>query len=241
MTEPLSINQKPQVFKGYVQAQGGFASAGADKIALFGVTGGVEARKKGFHAGAEVGAGTMFQAKAEIGKEFSIGKNMGLDLSGKAEYRQSLLGKNIENENYSSTTDVTLKLENEQDVNYHYEAPVSITSKWASRETRYAGSAKLKYQKGNVNIGVGVEGGYRANNAPDTNYNVIINEKISVSKDGETKTYDIPTQISSNKNRHMSGAYITPTVSAEVKAGKHISFTANADMYQGQAGIRYTF
>ena len=241
MTEPLSINQKPQVFKGYVQAQGGFASAGADKIALFGVTGGVEARKKGFHAGAEVGVGTMFQAKAEIGKEFSIGKNMGLDLSGKAEYKQSLLGTSSEIYEYSSNNDVAVMLENGQNVNYSLSTPAIAANIWTPGETRFAGSAKLKYEKKNVNIGVGVEGGYRANNAPNTKLNFSSNQTINVSKDGETKTYDYSTQATIGKNKHMSGAYITPTVSAEVKAGKHISFTANADMYQGQAGIKYTF
>ena len=44
-------------------------------------------------------------------------------------------------------------------------------------------------------------------------------------------------------NLNQKNGYITPTVSAEVNLGKKsgFSFVANADLYQGQAGIRYTF
>jgi len=40
-----------------------------------------------------------------------------------------------------------------------------------------------------------------------------------------------------------SGAYVTPKVSAELNLGKnsHWALTANADRFQGNAGIKYTF
>ena len=82
-------------------------------------------------------------------------------------------------------------------------------------------------KKGNIKLGV--EGGYRRNmepNSSSTVYGTMGNKSF--------------VQFTVN-NGNESGMYITPKVEGEFKATKHLSFVADADLKQGNAGIRLTF
>ena len=88
MTQPIT-NTTPVKANAYVQVEGGVNNYTNARGLNLGATLGGEINKGGTYANAEVGYGTTFKARAEVGHEFNIGKNMGLDLSANAEYKKS--------------------------------------------------------------------------------------------------------------------------------------------------------
>ena len=175
---------------------------------------GGEISYKGSFARAEVGAGTALSGKIELGHSFDIGRNMGLELSGKAQANMNLIKNKLK---FSSTA-----------VNNNLTSGVEVNQKYNTGETRLAGAAKLTFGSTKAKFGVGVEAGSRNNISPDMNYNL-------TAIAGPTQN----TMQASVKNKPEF--YATPTVSADVKISKNLSFNANADLHQAQAGIRWNF
>lgn len=175
---------------------------------------GGEISYKGSFARAEVGAGTALSGKIELGHTFDIGRNMGLELSGKAQANMNLIKSD-----YSA--DVVV-------VDNNSVTGAGIEQKWRPGETRLAGATKLTFGSTKAKFGVGIEAGSRKSLRPDMNYDL-------TAKAGATEF----TMQGSIKNK--SQFYATPTLSADVKISKNLSFNANADLNQAQAGIRWNF
>lgn len=215
MTEPITTNvSTPVKAKGYVQAEGGIYRANdINYYANLGITLGGRVSKGSTFANAEVGYGTAFRAKAEVGHEFKLNKNgnMGLELAGNAEY-----------------------LRNGQKSEYLSEVTIEKSGKYTSKSSWQDGYKKagvsgmfnFKGKKGNVKVGL--EAGYSRNNAPDIN---------------ETYTINSNHIRHETLKNHESGFYATPKVSAELNIGKKGDWSAiaDADMHRGNVGIRYTF
>lgn len=224
-----------------------------------GIALGGEIRENNTYVKAAAGYGTAFGASIEVGHEFSLDKNISLDLSGKAEY----LGKSSKtkyDEKYDDCSGVynqkTQSSSNEspfkdidsmsdEDIAKYFpdmsrEEVSDLINKYSS-PSRYNGefvvpyidnvgifdtqyshdgykkagaSAMLGYNHKNGNIKLGVEGGYIENNAPE---------------------------MATGYSYKESGMYITPKLSADITLNKNWAITAEADKYQGKAGIKYTF
>ena len=225
MTGEITERRAGVQVSGYAQANGGIIKNPADeKYANIGAALGGEINYKGTYLKAEAGAGTALTGKLELGHEFDLSKNMGLDISAKATANKTLKSsKLMSNFNYN--------------VNGILGEMSSVTT-WHPGDVRVGLQPELTFKSKNdkFKFGVGVEGGWRKSTSPDIEHNYLLEYKPETGSPvnlNDTVKYDL----------NKSGAYITPTVSAEVKLGKigDFSLVANADMYQGQAGIRYTF
>ena len=175
---------------------------------------GGEISYKGSFARAEVGAGTALSGKIELGHSFDIGRNMGLELSGKAQANMNLIKSDYSASVYAGDNNLS--------------SGAGIKQKWRPGETRLAGAAKLTFGSAKAKFGVGLEAGARKSLRPDMNYDLTAIANATES-----------TMQGSIKNK--SQFYATPTVSADVKISKNLSFNANADLHQAQAGIRWNF
>lgn len=222
MTPP--IQNKPVITaKGYAQANAGVIKNAADEVySNLGATIGGEVNYKNTYLRGEAGAGTALTGKLEIGHEFDIGKNMGLDLSAKGQYTRS---------NSTSSLHAIFDYTESGETNgvpYTKQELRTANVNWNAGETRLGAQAELTFKSKNAKFGVGLEGGLRHSTSPDIDINF-------ANGNG--------TPVSVKKDLNKQTGYITPTLSAEVQLGKksNFSFVANADMYQGQAGIRYTF
>ena len=228
MADP--ITNKVQV-TGYAGAQAGVVNTPSSQVSQFnpgqvrffnptdtymnaGAVLGGEISYKGSFARAEVGAGTALSGKIELGHSFDIGRNMGLELSGKAQANMNLIKSDYSASVYAGDNNLA--------------SGVGIKQKWRPGETRLAGAAKLTFGSTKAKFGVGIEAGSRKSLRPDMNYDL-------TAKAGATES----TMQGSIKNK--SQFYATPTVSADVKISKNLSFNANADLHQAQAGIRWNF
>lgn len=225
MTGEITERRAGVQVSGYAQANVGIIKNLADeKYANIGAALGGEINYKGTYLKAEAGAGTALTGKFELGHEFDLGKNMGLDISAKATANKTLKSsKLMSNFNYN--------------VNGILGEMSSVTT-WHPGEVRVGLQPELTFKSKNdkFKFGVGVEGGWRKSTSPDIEQNYSLEYKREA---GSSVNLNHTLKMDLNK----SCAYITPTVSAEVKLGKKGDFllVANADMYQGQAGIRYTF
>ena len=222
-----NLQQSPKTpVKGYVQ--GSFNVANMPKAPVLGDVGvkaGIQVEKKGFHAGAEAGIGfNLMQAKAEVGHKFDLNNKWDLDLTGKAEYKtQYGSPKNWLNLSYD------VQYGDAPSQNYQ----VNETWEWNHNEIRLGAKAEANYTTGNFKLGAGIEGGYRANSLYDINSHLQVEHEANGENQVVEAGYNLPLK--------SKGAYITPTVSAEFNAGKGISFVAKGDIYQGEAGVRFTF
>jgi hypothetical protein len=201
----------------YVQANGGQIKDVGDNL---GVVIGTELTKGNSHLEAEAGVGTNYTAKLEAGHTFDIGKNMGLDLSLNT---QGAIAAN--KTRVSMTTNVEIP-EREEPISAHFD------DKYRRMSFRGGAKAQLQFQPSkNFTLKVGGEAGYKKSDGYRAEQNTVLD--LSTGEHIEmTQNY---------KHEAKDGWYATPTVDAELKAGKHLSFTGNADAYQGNIGVRYTF
>lgn len=97
----------------------------------------------------------------------------------------------------------------------HFESKTT----WKDGALKAGVGADFEYSKGKLKLSGGLEGGYRAAN-PDLK--VVVQDCI----------YEQKTE---------RGAYVTPRVAAEYKLNNGFSINANADAFEGNVGVRYTF
>ena len=178
--------------------------------------------KSGTFAKAEVGYGTAFKARAEVGHEFNIGKNMGLELSANAAYTKA-----TEKSSYNATT--TFTADNQVQT-------MSMINKWYDGFQKAGGALMMTFNGKRGNVKAGVEVGSYSNKAPNiaTDYHAAVMDDRGNS--GTLIYHD-------EYKGHRNGAYVTPRVSAELNLGQkgNWSFVANADKFGGNAGVRFTF
>ena len=242
MTEPVS---KKIQLSGYTGIQAGLIRNSAKENFLnTGVILGGEASYKGAFARAQVMGGTTVGAEAQIGYEFDLGKNMGLELSAKTQ-----MYKNMVNDLGSTTSKLNSNYQNEHTIINQNGQATTIsqyfdndnTSSWKHGMQQSGLKAQLNFGSNNARFGVGVEAGTRSSLRPNISCSSNINSTIEV-KEGN-KTIDIQNYAETASVKIDNGVegYVTPTLTANVNLGKGFSFNANADLYQGQAGIRYNF
>lgn len=219
MTQPI-VNTQPKeqprvTYNAGLQA--GVKEYGADKIALFGATGGAKVEYKGFHAGADVSVGTALGANLEVGKEFDINKNWGLDLSANASHTVSMLGK--------SQIHIKHDIQGVENTPYaHAEWRPGVTSAGVKAMANYTSN------NGKFNFGVGVSGQYVKNNAADALLSTRYETEPGV------------TQIRTNAIKaHKEGVVVSPEVQFGYKINDKLALGLNADALGGSAGISYTF
>ena len=199
-------------------------SAKNDTYLNVGAVLGGEANYKGTFARAEVGLGTALNGKVELGHEFGIGKNMGLELSAKAQTSRSLVDKNI--------ASVIAQTAYNSD-NFNVEQKTVSKKEWHSGMDRLGAGVKLTFGSKKAKFGVGFESGIAKGTAPDKNLSAL--SLIYLDQ-------DIVAEAKPNIRIHNKASYYgTPTVSADIKLSKNLSFNANADLNQAQAGIRWNF
>lgn len=206
----------------YVQVEGGVNNYTNTMQANLGAALGGEISKGGTFAKAEVGCGTAFKAKTEVGHEFNIGKNMGLELSANAVYAKSNT-QNSYNTKFAIATDKQTQT-------------MSMSKKWHDGYKKAGGALMMTFTGKKGNVKAGVEVGAYTNNAPDisTSYNATVKNE-----NGNNQNYTLHHELKA----HHSGMYATPKVSAELNLGKtnNWSLVANADRFGGNAGVRFKF
>lgn len=219
MTQPIITAQPKEQPKVTYNAglQAGVKAYGVDKIPLLGANAGANVEYKGFHAGAELTAGTALSLNTEIGKEFDINKNCGLDLSANASHTMSTLGK--------SQTKITPQIDGIEDL-------PSTKAEWRPGVTTTGVKAMGKFtsNNGRLNFGVGVSGQYVKNNASDALLSTCFEAAPGV------------TRIRTNAIKsHKEGVVVSPEFQAGYKINEKLSLGLNANVLGGSAGISYTF
>lgn len=225
MTQPIT-NTTPVKTNAYVQVEGGKNNYVNDQELSLGATLGGQIQKGGTYANAEVGYGTTFKAKAEVGHEFNIGNNMGLELSGNAEYKKSTMPTVL----HSSLTVGRNSIEG--------------VDKWHNGLKKAGISLMMTFQGKKGNVKVGAEVGTYSNSAPNISKNYTINDDTTQIVDGnETIIRESHTADISYNGKKSGENYVTPKISAELNLDKkgHWSAVANANLFGGNAGIKYTF
>lgn len=223
MTQP--ITNTPVKANAYVQVEGGVNNYTNTRKLNLGATLGGQIKKGSTYANAEVGYGTAFKAKAEVGHEFNIGKNTGLDLSANAEYKKSTLSSSYTT---SFRTDNTMVLD---------------SNKWHDGLKKAGASLMMAFHGKKGNVKVGAEVGTYANSAPNITRNYTISEDKKLTVNNKETIIRETHNAEFSYNGKNSGGYITPKISAELNLGKkgNWSAVANANAFGGNAGIRYTF
>lgn len=234
MSTPEIKASTPLKKEAYAQIQAGAYSPTAGKAKLnVGALLGGEISKNGTYANAEVGLGSSFSASVKVGHEFNIGKNMGLELSANGEYLRN---------NFESTFKSHMEINSP---NWQEQAGLKTT--WHDGYKKAGAGLSLNFNGEKGNIKIGVEGGYSTNNTPQITHQYDAQKTQNATI--QTTAQDVNITSVQNKtvkmsyNGHQAGAYITPTISAELNLGKsgHWSAVMDADRFQGNAGIRYTF
>ena len=201
-----------------------------------GVKGGLQVEKKSFHAGGEVGVSpSLFQVRTEVGHKFRLNDNMNIDLVGLADYKSELGNRNRINLTY--VTEFEDK-KNQQlfESNNTYKAAWNndVITLGAKAEAQYGTNIFKNQEYPKLNVGLGVEGGYRTTTKGDISFTSNVKHTAN---DGTMISDNFENTI----KRETRGGYITPTASIELAASKNFSFVAKGDLYQGDFGIRYTF
>ena len=246
MTNPVSKSNKVQ-FTGYAGAQAGLVRNVSNEIyANAGAMLGGEINYKGTFLRAQIGRGTATSKSVELGHTFDIGRNMGLELSAKAQDSRSLIAKGdacatINSKAQGTVTDKNKETGENAQVLYNYSDSAKIKTKWSMADSRLGGQAKLTFGSSTARFGVGVEAGIHYDNKPTVGYNYSSNYTLDADIYGEKKTIQFQSKADGTLVENTTKGYVTPAVSADIKLNKHLSFNANADLYQAQAGIRYNF
>lgn len=225
------ITNAPVKAQAYVQVEGGVNNYTNTLQSNVGGVFGGQISKGGTYANAEVGYGTSFKAKVEVGHEFNIGKNMGLEISANAQHVNS---------NSDSTYSVNMMSNNSHDT-----VEYSTTTSWKDGLKKMGGALALNFKGKKGNIKAGVEVGAYKNNAPDI-YNQITHQTVVEENNAETQETNKKfyyNSVACGKQQHNAGVYVTPKVSAELNLGKqgNWSLVANADKFGGNAGVRFKF
>lgn len=214
MTPPIEGKRQTPILTGNVGLNASYKGFGSDRIILFGPTAEGRIEHKGYYAEAGVTAGTGLSLDAEIGKEFDINKNWGLNLSANANHTRSLLSETNEaGINVKVYDNGTLLTE------------CSDYAKWKPGFTTAGVKAMANYTTDNrkFTVGAGVSAQYATNNAKD----------VSVT----LKEYDFHQEI---KNKKVDFV-VSPEFKASWNANRHISIEANGNAFGGGVTARYTF
>ena len=238
------ITNKVQV-TGYAGVQAGIINNSAkEKFLNTGAVLGGEARYKGAFARAQVMGGTAIGAEAQLGYEFDLGKNMGLELSAKTQMYKNLvsdLGSTTHTAEFHHNAEYSIVNEQGQTEIINQSFDENHTSSWNHSMQQTGLKAQLNFGSEKARFGVGIEAGTRNSQRPNISYSSDINSNIDIKNGDKIVNVQNLAQVTAvNVDNGVKG-YITPTVTAKVNLGKGFTFNASADLNQGQAGIRWNF
>ena len=218
MPHSIQTTQKNSPFTGYVQLSplkaNNFAKGMTYTPSIM-VGGGIE--DKHFKMMLEAGYSTnnVLDVNFEAGPKFKLNKDWTLTTGLKMAYA----GEVGDNKNAVAITNSNLKEE------------FTETLGWNEQSLRGGLKAEANYSTENLNIGVGLEGGYYSKGPEIAMY---YDSSVFDGKDSAS-------QSTIFKRDGKNGVYITPTVSADYQLGKGVSLNLKANAFEGNAGIRYTF
>ena len=242
MTEPVA--KKLQV-SGYTGVQAGIIrNSTKENFLSSGAILGGEVNYKGAFARTQVMAGTAIGAEAQIGYEFDLGRNMGLELSAKTQmYKNQVsdLGSTTNTTNFHHHADYSVTNEQGQTEIVNQSFDENHTSSWKHGMQQTGLKAQLNFGSKKAQFGLGIEAGTRNSIRPNISYSSDINSTIEL-KAGD-KTINVQNLAKATVVKVDNGAkgYVTPTLNAKVNLGKGFSLNANADLNQGHVGVRYNF
>ena len=219
MTPPINEKKQAPVLTGNVGLNASYKHYDTDRILLFGPTAEGRVQYKGFYTRAGVTAGTGLSADVEIGKEFDINKNWGLDLSANANYTRSLLKGN-------NQVSIIQKVQ----VNDIVEEGREF-AEWKPAITTAGLKVMANYttNNGKFAFGAGVSGQYARNNAKDISL-------TTTATDGQ-----ITESLTHEFKHHKEGFVLSPELKATWNANKNISVGANVNVFGGGITASYTF
>ena len=233
MSDPIVKKQLPEpTAQGYVCVNANMTNYAGKNIPGLSAEAGGRVNIGGAFFDLQGSVGTNYGLSANMGYDFDFKKDMGLELS---------VGASMKGEFVKQEVSICTK---QEDLEYSFKYESGFA------DLRYKAAAKYTYEPEWGSIKVGVEGGYRA--AYGSLYvddNIIINDRYTINKGQPMTSQEIVNLLESGvykvlpdvKQKNADGIYVTPTVEAEVNLGKGFSAVANADMYGGKAGIKYTF
>lgn len=231
MTEPVKQLQ----LTGYAGLQAGNVKSTTLRYTDAGAVLGAEAKCGNAFLRGQIGAGTAFSGKVQAGYDFDLGKNMGLELSAKAqagravkptELNAKLISNHIINIQNSNTGEViTEVISNQSDSN--------IKTKVPNGEMKAGAEAMLTYNGKRVKAGIGAEAGVHKGSPKELTANVISYNEISINYEDTTEVESFTDEFSQKLYEgDKAKFYATPTASVEVKLSKNNSLKMNADRYE---------
>ena len=242
MANPVLKNVK---VTGYTGVQAGIIrnSAKENFLSSGAILGGEVSYKRAF-ARTQVMGGTTLGAEAQIGYEFDLGRNMGLELSAKTQMYKNLvsdLGSTTQTAEFHHNAEYSIVNEQGQAEIISQSFDENHTSSWKHGMQQTGVKAQLNFGSQKAQFGVGVEAGTRNSLRPNISFSSNINSTIEIKAGDKTVDVQNLAKLTAVKVDNGAKGYVTPTLTAKVNLGKGFSLNANADLYQGQAGIRYNF
>ena len=230
---------------GYTGLQAGFIrnSANENFLTTGAVLGG-EARYKGIFARAKVLGGTAVGAEAQVGYEFNLGRNTGLELSAKGQMYKNMVnvfGSETKTSNYDRH-DLTTIHNEDQTTTIDGSFSDNYSESWNYGMQQVGLRAQLNFGSEKARFGVGVEAGTRNSLRPNISYTLHDHHAVDLNQGGETvNVNDIINKVSI-KIDNGAEFVVTPVITANLELGKGVSLNANTDVLsQGNVGISWTF
>lgn len=141
----------PHNIDGYLGAQTGYVSnISGYKIPTTNIIFGGTFEKNGYFVNAEVGEGTSFYEKVDLGKKFDLGNNLGINTSISEQYTKS-----NSSSNYYKNTYYALD-----------ETSPDLGPSWKANDTRSYGQVALTYCNPTFEASLGVRGGIKSSTQP---------------------------------------------------------------------------
>ena len=171
-----------------------------------------------FFKGKVIG-GSALGAEFELGQRFSIGRNMGLEISANVE-------KNISTtyDNNATATSTAQDVIVASGIETPYESTIVTENRWKSGITKYSGKAMVTFGSKNLKIGVGLEAGTISNRTPNTTFSH--DHKMTMAMNG------VPDEVLSLLVNHKTcegtlttnktKGFVLPRVSVERDFGKRV-------------------
>ena len=248
MADPKTIASKVQV-AGYTGIQAGTINNSSESYLYTGAILGGEVNYRGAFARAEVLGGTALGAKAQIGYEFDLGRNMGLELSAEAQRNINIASKQSKTYDTSSMSLIEARLEQlgvevPTEIKANNGLDNNLSSTWFKGMTKLGAKALYKFSAGKFKFGVGAEAGTISSMRPDITMNSEANSHITINA-GNVNVEDIANQSKSSVVvTNPSNTYVNGVGQVSYKASDKLSLNLNGSLgtnSQVSLTAKYTF
>ena len=246
MADP--ITNKVQL-SGYTGVQAGTINNSSESYLYTGAILGGEVNYRGAFARAEVLGGTALGAKAQLGYEFDLGKNMGLELSAEAQRNINIASKQSKTYNASSMSSIGARLDQlgvdvPTEIKLNNGLDSNLSSTWHKGMTKFGAKALYKFSAGKFKFGVGAEAGTISSMRPDITMNSEANTHLTISANN-VNVEDIAKQSKTSVVvTNPSNTYVNGVGQFTYQANDKLSLNLNGSLgTNSQIGItaKYTF